>query len=1214
MKKSNLLKNVFFFVMYVSFATMAFAQTQNEEGFAPTPVSPVKELEFLGWNYETIGFTLNPSEQVFIQFRNNQDSPTNLPLNWSLQTYTGTKLTSGESTLVINPGQTVSLPIEVPAEMNDGAYKIIINAKHKAFARAISFHFDYRKPQKHENLNIRLVSFIENMDSEGWVRMMMGSLAKYADIRHDFPENPKDADAVVVIAEALDAFNPRLTKLQNYVREGGVMIIFGQPAPVLSAMLPVTSPGSNYVNDRLKYFENPQTLKTLSEGPWQNFYPQNGPLHYGMKVVAKPNSKVLAEWFDPLFPDKKGTPAVVKGTYGKGKVIYVGTGSGQVWQHNTSMDGIDELALRLLLNEIGGENLVLSMMNQAKLIQSEKDAAEIITRDLVLSDMKVKKPNDFVVVNNNNTGRFGWTVDEGLLIDNMSENGTVSPLGTRDWKIRGGATLQMERQLVYNIKPTKTSAEPISGNISQNWFSKTIEWKYPMDNIITSTVSVGSPAILWEGKLKDISLNINNYTHVSFISGKGIKVIAKGDILQPDEMKENWVLVFNTNKEVQDMPLLVVFTRKPKTIGLNQGIEFTFGNEGFGALFSSRIWGIQRLSPGETTNWLATFPEKAGETTNWLATFPEKAITDARRWSQVFLNYPVNCDEIGWVEGENVLLADRFSFKKFNSEWKTKAKEMICLPPVFFLAKNAGAPVKLPEGLIEMNCNTKYGPLFALNGSSSLTKIPVPLTDHRAIVPVDGRMKVQKEIDHLISGLYPKSLQYSDNSVRNEGPGSLQADLIPYDLSRAVPYYEAPSIDLYKWWYTFNATQVRQVYGDSARQVMDNYHRTRYLETLNFYSHKSFVAQKREPYTLVEYPITFVWPTQTQFGFRNFNDANEAAGHNAYCLANYARYYGDWTTLKANWNLLRYMHDPLSKYNDWAVMSSGSNEYWATSGLDMLNSETFGSLAYAYSAELTGNQKDVVLGKVLGVRSLIPTVARFDLQNYLTSISREGDAWRGFKGFYHFSESGLQLSKNKMGSIGMLDTSKGTYHELALAYKMWSGQRMNNEQIALAGGCNRPARSAGPDVTQRLFLGWNIDSISANILNKNRIIDYNKVPRWQESTSLYDLAILCVGDIPLFLSEWAPAELLDGNYNAEIQIMKLSFRSALNEKYTVRIYSQYQPDELKINNVKNADSFKYDSKNGWLEIYLKGVETNDIEIKFGKKVAPLHPYFTKIDQ
>lgn len=99
---------------------------------------------------------------------------------------------------------------------------------------------------------------------------------------------------------------------------------------------------------------------------------------------------------------------------------------------------------------------------------------------------------------------------------------------------------------------------------------------------------------------------------------------------------------------------------------------------------------------------------------------------------------------------------------------------------------------------------------------------------------------------------------------------------------------------------------------------MDEHFHRRYWETLNFYPHKCFVQQKREPWTGVEYLISFVWPTQTQYGWRNHNDANEASGINAYCFANYARYYGDWATLRANWNHCRRLHEFLPRVNDWA--------------------------------------------------------------------------------------------------------------------------------------------------------------------------------------------------------------------------------------------------------------------------------------------------------
>jgi hypothetical protein len=1194
MKSSSLFKSLILLFLFLSPAVI-FAQQEPRN---PRPELAPNDMDFLGWEYDKVGYALNPGEAINLRFRNNLKEVVKLPVSWSLSSYTGKELGSGKTEISLSPGQTGEVPVALPDNLADGGHKIIFTAEHKAYSPNTTFYFDFRRPVPHKDLNITLVSFIENMDSEGWVRMMMGPLARYADIRHDWPANPNDADAVIVIAESLDAFNPRLTQLQNYVREGGVMIVFGQPAHILSGMLPITCPGSRYVNERLEMIDKPQQLKLTPEGPWSSFAPETGPHHYALKVDAKANAVVLAEWAETTSPDTKGIPAVVSGNYGEGKVIFVGTGAGQVWQNNPALEGADELALRILYHEKGGEQLVQAMLNQAELIKKEKEAVKLATRDFVFANMKTAKPNDFVVVGEGNSGRFGWLIHEGGLSESITESGVVSASGYQDWRLFGGPPMSTERKLGFSVSPGREGKVAKSGDVSQNWFAKTIEWNYGNGESLKSTISLGSPAILWEGKSTAVSLNFNAVSHLAYLSPKGMKTIAKGERINPADMKENWLLALSTEAELRDMPLMISLTKKPTSINFTGNLEMEFSNEGFHALFTSRLWGIKRLAPGETAKWITAFPADA--------------ITDARRWSQVFLKYPVKCDEIGWVEGETVLLADRFSYKEFSTDWKTKASEMIILPPVFFLAKNVGAPVQLPEGLTDMNFFSKYGPVKAMKGSASLVKIPLPLTDHRAIVPVKDRMIVQEEIDYRVAGLLPKSLQYSDANIRNEGGGLLQADLTPYDVSRAVPYYEAPTIDLYKWWYTLGAIQVRQVYGDSVRQVMDEYFHTRYLETLNLYSHKSVVMHKREPFTGNEYPITFVWPTQTNYGFRNFNDANEASGLNAYCVANYARYYGDWTTLQANWNTLRYHHDPLPKIHDWAAMCSGAFEFWVVAGLDMLNSEAFGSLSFAYAAERAGSTEDVILGKVLGARSFIPTVARLDLKNYITLITAEGDPMREFQGFYHFNEHGMQLTRSKMGGVGMLDTSKGTFHELSLAYKMWAGKRTNEEQIALAGGYNKPASNGSPDVTQRLILGWNIDSLAAGIRNPDRKIDYSRLPRWQESTSLYDLAILCTGDIPMFLSEWAPAEFLDGQYNEEKKELQLSFRSHIDNAFEVKIYSQYAPKSILVNGSDKTKEAGYDQKTGWLIIKLTGNDLKNITILFGEKVAPLHPYLTKL--
>ena len=314
-----------------------------------------------------------------------------------------------------------------------------------------------------------------------------------------------------------------------------------------------------------------------------------------------------------------------------------------------------------------------------------------------------------------------------------------------------------------------------------------------------------------------------------------------------------------------------------------------------------------------------------GETVAWQEKIPEDALASTRHWNRVLLSYPVDCDEVAWIEGDTVALADRFRFRTFKSDWGTEPLTLAPLPPVLSLAKTIGVPVQLSEERIDMDCPTNCGPLAAVPGDTTLVRLPVPPRDHRALVPVEGRMVLQEEIDRRTAGLYLG--QTRSPSGKNEGAGSLHADLAAYDRSGTLPFNEAPCIDVYKWWYTFNAILARPLYSPSVRERVDRHFRTRYWETLNFYPHKCFVMQKREPWTGVEYLISFVWPTQTQYGYRNFNDANEASGINSYCFANYARYYGDWATLRANWNHCRRLYEYLPRVNDWACMASGA---WST--------------------------------------------------------------------------------------------------------------------------------------------------------------------------------------------------------------------------------------------------------------------------------------------
>jgi hypothetical protein len=244
---------------------------------------------------------------------------------------------------------------------------------------------------------------------------------------------------------------------------------------------------------------------------------------------------------------------------------------------------------------------------------------------------------------------------------------------------------------------------------------------------------------------------------------------------------------------------------------------------------------------------------------------------------------------------------------------------------------------------------------------------------------------------------------------------------------------------------------------------------------------------------------------------------------------------------------------------------------------------------------------------------MVPTVARLGISDYLKIITAEGDVLRGFQGFYHFAEQGFFGSMRKMGGVGLFDTSKGTYHEFLLGYKTWVGKSMKEELTSMSGGGMYGGRGgASPDNMMRLLLGWDINDFRK--LESDGSAQANRRPtNWQSTTSIYDLAQLCVADVPLFLSEWAPSEYVSGLYQPEKQLLNLKFRSHLGETFTVKLYSQINPEKVTINGQDSKNAWSYDQNTGWMKISLKGKDMQDIEVILGDPVAQLHPYYTGLE-
>lgn len=1127
-------------------------------------VAPEEDLAFLGWDYDRLGYDASPGEPVALRLGNQGDRQVATSLAWRLQTYVGEELTHGETPLRAGPGETVDVPIELPGDLRDGPYRVRFRVGEAQDEQA--FYFDYRVAVD-SPLGLRLVALLDNVDPEGWVRMMAGPVAPYVDVRRALPEDVTAVDAVLVMAENWPSDAPQVQALERYLRGGGRAVFFGKVAPSLAAMLPVE------IDREDPWGQDARRLQTPSF--WPGFDPAAGPRHYPVRVTPRPGAKVLAAW-------EGGAPAVVEGTHGSGRVLYIGAGPGHVWQWTEGLRGADELALRALFYLTGrGVQADAALSALAEKVTRERRERHALMTDRVAPGHSASAREGASL---DNVGRFGWLVEEGGITDNLGADCEMrSPAYPTPWRV-----LLPERGPL-RARPTQ-----------MNWLAKRTEWRDERGTAVASTMSLAEPCILWETRERRIEI-ASDATHVAFAEGLDARVVGRGEEIPVGRMSANWLVLFRADGELRDVPRVVLLGTRPDSLRLGANLELTFpGVEDLKAFWTGSLFGIRRLGPGETAEWVERVPPSVA--------------AQAARLGRDSLQFWAACEEVFWREGDEMVVTTRFRHRDFEDPWGAQPDVAAPLPPMLSLARRHGYPVKIEGEVRDTGIATKYGPLEVVDGYAVRYRLPIPLGDHYGVIPVEGKMDLAEAIDHYgLQGI--ATVKTASGGLTTSDP--YLADLRTYMASGSGPAFESQCIDLYKWWYCFPALTARPAYSDGARETVDAHYREHYWTTLNFYPHKGFVRYRREPWTGLDYTVTFVWPVIFRDGVRYFCDQNESAAVILYCLEMYSRYYGDWTTPASNWNLCLRFHDHLDRYHDWATMASSNFPFFSTVGIDMLNSEYPGNLAFARLARQVGDEDSEAAGLYLAAKAAVPAVARHYMPDYVASITAEGDPWRAWRYYWSFQETGLTGSETIVQrgdtdfilalGCGMLDTSKGTGPEIALLYKQFARDRAEAYERALDVAAEENKRAPGwAHLMQRAILGWPREGLieAAKRFNAERP-DWG----WQSTKGPHNLAVVCVADTPLFLADWAPAEYITGRFTPTDRTVRLSLNSREPGPYSIRLYSRWTPLELRVNG-RAHEGYSYEAETGWLAVALQGSGETAVEIRLGDKAAaPPHLYF-----
>jgi len=514
--------------------------TKKERHQLPTTIK-----SFLGHDFARVGYVISPGESLDLKWENNEKQRWATPVKWVLLSYTGITLREGTANLEVAPGKSGGFTIALPADLATGHYVVKCDYAKQVGdlqpKRPQYYHFEYRAAKPDPQLNLTVLALIENGDAEGWVRAITGPYADYVQVISDWPQGKEDkVDVVLMLGEIFAKSDPRCSRLEQYLSDGGRLLVFGRPSAALAKLLPVEFDAKSL------WRNEPQRLVPESGELWSGFDPGKSVRHYAVAAKALADSRVLAKWQD-------GSPAVVERCLGKGSVVYVGAGSGEAWQKNPSLDGCDEMLLRLMFYLAKGEKSVAPALRRAGQwhesgLKTQRDLAQ-----WVLADSKQAVPQNYSLPSESNFGRYGWMpawigahgkFTEGTLAEELDGNGTVS------------CSLDPKDDLSILFDGHKFSDAPIK-EVDLNWICKSIHRQSGAVGDLRMTHTSTSPGVLWEGQSRKVLVHYPKATHVAYC-GEGSKMFvgAQGQEIPAASLAENWIVLFNADKKARDVPRL----------------------------------------------------------------------------------------------------------------------------------------------------------------------------------------------------------------------------------------------------------------------------------------------------------------------------------------------------------------------------------------------------------------------------------------------------------------------------------------------------------------------------------------------------------------------------------------------------------------------------------------------------------------------------------
>jgi hypothetical protein len=762
-------------------------------------------------------------------------------------------------------------------------------------------------------------------------------------------------------------------------------------------------------------------------------------------------------------------------------------------------------------------------------------------------------------------GRFGWIKQDGILANKINRNSLSRPF------------YKYINIFTNNLFFEPGEAEPVSAKVdSISWTS--VDWRHIYETKTGKRIkwdlkySLLFPGFLLDtdSEQLDISMSITQRSSPNKImipAKQGALLLSRTDKGLKNSlanMSENWLLLLSEN-DMREVPRLLVFQKKPDKISWSKDKIIFHRKGGVGYIGFAEPYGLDTLKSNISKDW------KNG--------IPKKVISRCRQLAGMLFTYPYKCLEFFSVDERKrtVRLRNDYEYIRVKDEWNTSGIKIAPLPPLLAFAIQEGYPARVISPYKNLHIPTNYGPYWVAEGNNIEYELPIPKLDAAT---------------YLKTGNYPKLKDAANYFVKN---------FSPYSKTSAF----APGAEL---WVCPSAYSAWAILDKEARQMLDKaslYDTNRLvkqrdklksLAEIKLKTSTRLHAYRVEPFSGTDY-LLFGWPAQ-KFGMKLFGDITNYSGAHLYAMYNYAKYSGDWETVRQRWDYIKERFRVNEARQDWAVMGQDCMEYGISHKIDMGPDSFKAPLAMLKMAKIIGDRQMYEKGAYLAAKQAIPLCMAFHQYKwtlkYVNFVPEDCLLEAGY------SEAGVQAIRNTTWDVTFFPSAvvAGVIHaselydlylelipkaikrfEYLTLEKHLPDLKWCDPRFRIKG--KRHSRHTGISLTthslMRHFMGEDTKNIEkyyrkASSLAKNYPEkEKNLTKFYRKNISLYAFGTLqcslisaLIGrDAPAYLISWEPAALMRGDFVERDKKVFLRFDS--KEKFTIRLRSDIKQKTIMVN-------------------------------------------------